>query len=1007
MWAKTPAPRFYPDTPNMTKPASLQPLEELFDLDFVLDETNDPAIFGRYGRRVVDACRYWMRDGVVAGLCARASGITSTNWLNKPEWANLEVLLLGENNFTDLVIPAGMTKLQHLDLNASPELTSVRFAGSPPRLRRLEATDCPKLSTFVVPTDCPDLHYFDLNGCALTSFTLDGDFRSLVYLDLTKSPKLQAFSLAGNFASLLSLHLRTAAQLTKVSLTASLPALDTLDLHGTNVATLPENVILSSPLYRLYAHGCAPENCPAAFLEADGNVLDNVRSWFQALQAGSEKNRIVKLLINGNGYVGKSTLWCALKNKKESACTCADHKTTHGIDLTVEVLALDDVDFRGWDFGGQEIYQGTHRLFLTDGAVQVLVLDYVSEQAAISRKRVSDRSKAGGSASEQLVRNFPLEHFYARQKALGPRSKFLVVQTKRGDGHKHHSAALKLAEEENIKYEFLDAKTTNGVRSLRRDLEDLAKELPIYGMLFPSSWLKVRQWLAGVLKANDTAVEPLRVIDRTNFRTKVVKDFGIADDDQMIEALLIFLHAAGDVYVNKEHLKDKIIIDLSWALEGIYRPLQRNDFQRDARDANGRLHIDKIYPDTTISERNLFLEFMQSCGMCFPADREIERQTASEYYIFPAFLREQPLNRVQSLWKALPRVPSWRTSLPYRDLPAIHALICDLGRKTTEGDLWHSGISLFLNDTRELEPGRELLPDANCKIELADAQEGEQGGYLVVTLDSPEAAAWLPSIQEWVSAHFSDLKWQANEAARTQVQEEVVKSRGGETFDKDDLQDKMGSKDRPVLFFYAVPPGKVDINCKQELDDLRKVGDTYLDRPFFHFKGQEKTSFRTLRSALTVDRWKPRIVHFSGHGDGRDTESTNRGLVVYQNDGTSSRILDARQLGALFKEVKNYHNTQLEVVVLNACMSKEQAIAISEAGLYVVGSTIEIDDLAAIEFSLAFYIACAGTGELDEACLKRAMNKSVPAGNEFYLSRAEDVYQLYYDGKVIPFRDFI
>lgn len=271
----------------MTKPASLQPLEELFGLDFILDETHDPAIFGRYGRRKFDACRYWMRDGVVAGLCARASGITKTDWLNDSEWADLEVLLLGENDFTELVIPAGMTKLRHLDLNASPELTSVRFAGSPPHFRRLEATDCPKLSTFVVPTDCPELHYFDLNGCALTSFALDGDFSSLVYLDLTKSPELQEVSLAGNFASLLSLHLRAAAQLTHLSLTASLPALDTLDLHGTNVVTLPEKVILGSPLYRLYAHGCAPENCPAAFLEADGNVLDNVRSWFQALQAGS------------------------------------------------------------------------------------------------------------------------------------------------------------------------------------------------------------------------------------------------------------------------------------------------------------------------------------------------------------------------------------------------------------------------------------------------------------------------------------------------------------------------------------------------------------------------------------------------------------------------------------------------------------------------------------------------------------------------------------------------
>jgi hypothetical protein len=988
MWAKTPAPRFYPDTPNMTKPASLQPLEELFDLDFVLDETNDPAIFGRYGRRDVDACRYWMRGDVVAGLCARASGITSTNWLNKPEWADLEVLLLGENNFTDLVIPAGMTKLQHLDLNASPDLTSVRFAGSPPRLRRLEATDCPDLSTFVVPTDCPDLHYFDLNGCALTSFALDGDFSSLVYLDLTKSPKLQAFSLAGNFAALLSLHLRAAAQLTKVSLTASLPALDTLDLHGTNVEILPANVILGSPLYRLYAHGCAPENCPAAFLEADGNVLDNVRSWFQALRAGSEKNRIVKLLINGNGNVGKSTLWCALKNKKESACTCADHKTTHGIDLTVEVLALDEVDFRGWDFGGQEIYQGTHRLFLTDGAVQVLVLDYVSEEAARTGKPVLDRSNGDTEAPDKWVYNFPLKQFYTRQKTLGPRSKFLVVQTKKGLGHDQHPAALKLEKEADLFYEFLDAKKPNGVKRLRRDIEDLAKELPIYGMLFPSSWLKVRQWLAGVLKANDTSVEPLRVIDRTNFRTKVVKDFGIADDDQMIEALLIFLHAAGDVYVNKEHLKDKIIIDLSWALEGIYRPLQRGDFQRDAKKDNGRLFVDYIYPNTFGSERDLFLEFMQSCGMCFPADREIDHQATSEYYIFPAFLREQPDLRVQRIWKLLPAAPTWSATLPYRDLPAIHALICDLGRKTTQGQLWHSGIDLSLIDTRDREADKAPLPEANAKIELTDAKEGEQGCQLVVTLDSPEAAAWLPSIQEWVSAHFSDLKWQANEAARTQVQEEVVKSRGGETFDKDDLQDKMATE--PVaVWFVAHPLGTEKLSFNTELG-MVKSRMTALDS-VARIEPAVNATFQSLRDRCKKHR--PSVLHFIGHG-------TEKNILVFHEENGPGKVMVAPvKFKRQIEMIRKY--APLELIVLNACFSAEFAQQISSPDLYVIGTEDSLKNEVASDFAADFY----GHFYKDNYSIADAFLAALEFVYVEHGSTCED-YQLYYNGKdITPLRD--
>ena len=301
-------------------------------------------------------------------------------------------------------------------------------------------------------------------------------------------------------------------------------------------------------------------------------------------------------------------------------------------------------------------------------------------------------------------------------------------------------------------------------------------------MPFPSSWVKVRQWLASVLKANAEAAEPLRVIDRSDFRAHIVKEFQVADDDQMIEALLTFLHAAGDVYVNKEHLKDQIIIDLSWALEGIYRPLQRGDFQRDAKKANGKLFVDYIYPNTFGSERDLFLEFMQSCGMCFPC-RSGNRWPSGERILhLPCFLaRANPIsgcNTPGSRWLTLPPgVPT----LPYRDLPAIHALICDLGRKTTQGQLWHSGIDLFLFDNRDQAPTKEPLPEAHCKIELIDAQEGEQGCQLVVTLDDPASAVWLPSIQEWVGEHLRDLDWQANEVARTRVQEEVFKSRGGET----------------------------------------------------------------------------------------------------------------------------------------------------------------------------------------------------------------------------------
>jgi hypothetical protein len=929
----------------MNKPALIKTLEQRFSIAFSHEEATDPAVFSRYGRKEVDACRYWLRAGEIVGLCARASGINSLDWLSSPALEKLEVLLLGENTFTDITIPANWTNFQHLDLNASPNLISVGFAGELCPLTRLEITDCPALTDLDIPDDCPKLHYFDVNRCKLKRLKLDGDFSSLVYLDASHNPDLKRASIAGNFASLLSLHLRAAA-LEKLSLTADFPILDTLDVaeNTSQELVLPAHLILPKKLLRLYAKGCAPKNCPAVFLQSDGNAVDQARSWFQALEAGSEKNRIVKLLINGNGNVGKSTLWCALKNLKESACTCDDHQTTHGIELTVEALSLENVDFRGWDFGGQEVYQGTHRLFLTDGAVQVLVLDYVSEEAARTGESVPDRSNGTAEEPAKLVRNLALQHFYKRQKALGLSSKFIIVQTKKSAGHDRHPAALLLEREEKLAYEYLDAKKTKGVRGLREDLQDVARELPIHGMQFPNSWLKARQWIASNLKANKTAQEPLRVISKVDFRTKVVKEFAVIDDEKMIDALLTFLHAAGDVYVNKEHLKDRIIIDLSWALEGIYRPLQRGDFQRRAANNKGKLFVDDIYPHTTGAERNLLLEFMESCGMCFPADLETERDRNSEYYIFPAFLPEQADLLVRRSWEKLPATPSWSAVLPYRDLPAIHALICDLGRKTTEGQLWAEGIDLLLTDTREREGEKKLLPEARCRIELVGGSDNDAAFcQLVVTFENQEATAWFSSVQKWIGEHFSNLEWNSYNTAQTQVQAEVLESRVGSTVPLDVLPDKIGTESVAV-WFVAHPLGEKKLSFHEELGRVKSrmsaLGGIARIEPAIN------ATVESLKDRSK--RYKPRLIHFIGHGTANDV------LVFHEENGPGKVEVSANKFRRNIEVIKRYA-TDLEVILLNACFSSDFAQEVSRENIYVIGTKDSLKNEVAITFAADFY----------------------------------------------------
>ncbi len=100
---------------------------------------------------------------------------------------------------------------------------------------------------------------------------------------------------------------------------------------------------------------------------------------------------------------------------------------------------------------------------------------------------------------------------------------------------------------------------------------------------------------------------------------------------------------------------------------------------------------------------------------------------------------------------------------------------------------------------------------------------------------------------------------------------------------------------------------------------------------------------------------KPNIVHFSGHGE------TNGILIANENNQTQLMPLPA--LLRLFKPLKGV----VQIIVLNACYSAEQAKALSESGPYVVGHNMPIEDPAAISFSRGFYNGLGEGKSFEEA----------------------------------------
>jgi hypothetical protein len=93
-------------------------------------------------------------------------------------------------------------------------------------------------------------------------------------------------------------------------------------------------------------------------------------------------------------------------------------------------------------------------------------------------------------------------------------------------------------------------------------------------------------------------------------------------------------------------------------------------------------------------------------------------------------------------------------------------------------------------------------------------------------------------------------------------------------------------------------------------------------------------------------RYQPHIVHFSSHGSAM-------GEIMLEDDRGKAQPVPSESLSRLFSVLKD----NIRCVVLNACYSEKQALAIAQYIDYVIGMSRSISDNAAIDFATAFYQA--------------------------------------------------
>ena len=201
---------------------------------------------------------------------------------------------------------------------------------------------------------------------------------------------------------------------------AGLANLKKLGCSYTSLAVLPRSLLDKPSLQELVLFDCRLPGVPSEVLSQSWteNCLESLRAHVRDLAAGTVDVPDVKLMVLGNGRVGKTQLCRRLRGEGYDDA----EPSTHGILVTGAPLPADngaDTRLNIWDFGGQDIYHGTHALFMRSRAIFVLAWTPDLED--------SREHEHGG----MVFRNHPLAYWvdYVRHLA-GPDSPVLVVQTR-------------------------------------------------------------------------------------------------------------------------------------------------------------------------------------------------------------------------------------------------------------------------------------------------------------------------------------------------------------------------------------------------------------------------------------------------------------------------------------------------------------------------------------------------------------------------------------------------
>ncbi len=329
-----------------------------------------------------------------------------------------------------------------------------------------------------------------------------------------------------------------------------------------------------------------------------------INEYFEHAQKGTTILQECKLIIIGEAGAGKTTF--AKKILNANAEMPKPEDSTRGIDVhnwSYEEIDIKSFNAKLWDFGGQDIYHGTHQFFFSDKSLYILLAD--------TREQKTDFNYWLNTVEQLTGENSPL---------------VILLNKKQNHRWKINKIGLKKRFGNIIrKIITIDLSNAYEIPELQNTIKNQISNLPQIGYFLPVSWVEVRKKLA---KIDD------KFISYEKFRN-LCKENGI-ENNRVIENISklfsnigVFTHFSDDF----SSLQDIIFLDSDWLTETVYLLLNNAKVEK----KYGRItiqEIKEIWQNEVYFEINKFIELLKKFSLIYKIN-------GSDNYIVPEHLSEE------------------------------------------------------------------------------------------------------------------------------------------------------------------------------------------------------------------------------------------------------------------------------------------------------------------------------------------------------------------------------